>query len=560
MRRTCLAFAIFGYAGAYAQPSITQPLIYPRGIVSAASLAAPGLPGGAIARGSLFSLFGQRVGPAAGVSAGAFPLQTTLAGVSIKITQGTTSVDAIPVFVSIGQINAIMPSNAPLGVAAVVVTVNNIKSFAYPVQIASSNPGIFTVNSAGIGPGVFQNFNAPDDQPVNSLANSATPGQAITMWATGLGPVSYADNIAPAAGDLPTQVEIFVGGKLAPKLYSGRAPCCSSTDQIVFQIPADAPLGCWVPVIARTEGKYSSNAATIAISASGGPCAEPGNALASQLLNSGKMGVLGLVRVNEVRTTPRTRIDATFDYSSLSFRQEAANQFSFNPLIALPPAGSCTVYGASLDRFRGPNALFTDPGGKYLDGGASFSMLGTKGARTLQVAKNNPFATSFIGVSIPTFQLPIKLPLINDPGNFSFNGPGGADVGLIRATFALTQGLSWTNREQTTNVTRAQGLTVNWTGAPAGQTVIVMGHSVDVSTNVKAIFFCTAAGAPSGSFTVPPTILSALPVSQKSLLRSRGMVYVGSAPLSSPQAFTATGLDLGAVMQLNLNGKDVRFQ
>ena len=97
----------------FAQPSITQPLIAPGGILNAASLMAPGLPGGAIARGSLFSLFGQRVGPAAGVAATAFPLQTALAGVSVKVTQGANSVDAIPVFVNANQINAIMPSNAP---------------------------------------------------------------------------------------------------------------------------------------------------------------------------------------------------------------------------------------------------------------------------------------------------------------------------------------------------------------------------------------------------------------------------------------------------------------
>src|SRR5258706_2204967 len=100
MRRAFALLPVFLCWDLCAQPSITQPLITPRGIVNAASLIAPGLPSGAIARGSLFSLFGQRVGPAAGVSAAAFPLQTSLAGVSIKVTQGTTSVDAIPVFVN----------------------------------------------------------------------------------------------------------------------------------------------------------------------------------------------------------------------------------------------------------------------------------------------------------------------------------------------------------------------------------------------------------------------------------------------------------------------------
>ena len=558
MRKTSAMLSILWCISLRAQPSITQPLITPRGIVNAASLIAPGLPGGAVARGSLFSLFGQRVGPATGVGAAAFPLQASLAGVSIKVTQGATSVDAIPVFVNATQINAIMPSNAPLGLSSMVVTVNNVRSFAYPVQIVNSSPGIFAVNSAGLGPGVFQNFNAPDDQPVNSLMNSAKPGQAITMWATGLGPVNYADNIAPSPGDLPTQVEIFVGGKLAPKLYSGRAPCCSSTDQIVFQVPQDAPTGCWVPVMVRTEGKMSSNVATMAISSEGGACSEPGNALANQLLNSGKIGVLGFMRVNEVHNMRRIRLDATLDFSSFSFRQEAGSPFAFNPLMALPPAGSCTVYSGTLDRFRGVNALFTDPIGKYLDGGSGFSLIAPKGSRSIQVPKTSPFLISGLGMNFPDYPMPTKQILLIDPGNYSFSSLGGADVGQVRTTFSVTQGLTWTNREQIANVNRAQGLTVNWTGAPAGQLIMILGHGTDLPTNSKAMFVCTAAPAAAGSFTVPPPILGALPVSRIGL--TTGLVYVGSAPISTPPSFTATGLDFGAVMTLQLNAKDVRFQ
>src|SRR4051794_3872553 len=106
-----LVCALFVTAGVCPQLSIAQPLITPKGIVNAASLLTPGLPSGSIARGSFFSIFGARMGPDAGVSASSFPLGTTLAGVSIKITQGNTSVDAIPVFVVASQINAIMPSN-----------------------------------------------------------------------------------------------------------------------------------------------------------------------------------------------------------------------------------------------------------------------------------------------------------------------------------------------------------------------------------------------------------------------------------------------------------------
>lgn len=475
-----------------------------------------------------------------------------------KVTQGANSVDAIPVFVNANQINAIMPSNAPLGMSAVVVTVNGTKSFAYPVQVVNSNPGIFAINSAGIGPGVFQNFNSSNDQPVNSLLNAATRGQAITMWLTGLGPVSYPDNISPAAGNLPTPVEIFVGGKLADKLYSGRAPCCSSTDQIVFEVPPEAPLGCWVPVMIRTEGKMSSNVTTMAISKDGGACAEPGNVLANQLLNSGKLGVVGFMRTNEVHSLAPRRLEATMDHSSFSFRQEAASPFAFNPLIALPPAGSCTVYSGTLERFRGVNAMFTDPAGKYLEGGTSFSMIAPRGSRQIQVPKTSPFLIAGLGLNVVGNPVPNFRPLLIDPGNYTFSSTGGADAGPIRAAFSVPPALTWTNREQTGIINRAQGLTVSWTGAPAGQTVLIVGESTHLPINAKAMFVCTAEGNSAGSFTVPPPILGALPAWQG--VRSRGLVYVGATPLSAPPAFTAIGIDLGAVVTLQWSAKDVRFQ
>src|SRR4051812_30982722 len=76
------------------------PLISPKGIVNAATFSPPLLPGGAIAQGSIFSIFGAEIGPTTAASAIAFPLQTSMSGVSIKVIQGQKSVDAIPLYVS----------------------------------------------------------------------------------------------------------------------------------------------------------------------------------------------------------------------------------------------------------------------------------------------------------------------------------------------------------------------------------------------------------------------------------------------------------------------------
>src|SRR5215831_485834 len=92
-------------SGLLAQP----PLIKYRGVYNAASFMPAGLSGGGIAQGALFSIFGQNLGPSTPAQQTSYPLQTSFSGVSIVVGQGSASVNAIPVYVSSTQINAIMP-------------------------------------------------------------------------------------------------------------------------------------------------------------------------------------------------------------------------------------------------------------------------------------------------------------------------------------------------------------------------------------------------------------------------------------------------------------------
>ena len=209
-------------ANAFAQP----PLIFTRSIYNAASFMPAGIPAGAIAQGSMFSVFGAHIGPTTPATPSSYPLSTTLGGVSLNIIQGTTSVAAIPIYVSATQINAVMPSNAPLGIASAQVSFNGAKSNMAPLRITANAFGIFTALGAGLGPGVLQNFITAANQPYNQPAIPAQPGQVITLWGTGLGAVT-SDTVAPTAGNLPIQTEVFVGGVSAAVAYNGRTPCCA---------------------------------------------------------------------------------------------------------------------------------------------------------------------------------------------------------------------------------------------------------------------------------------------------------------------------------------------
>ena len=73
----------------FLQLSTIQPFAAKGAVNAAASLLSGELPDVSVAHGSLISIFGARLGPATDASPSAFPLSTTLAGVSIKATQGT---------------------------------------------------------------------------------------------------------------------------------------------------------------------------------------------------------------------------------------------------------------------------------------------------------------------------------------------------------------------------------------------------------------------------------------------------------------------------------------
>src|ERR1019366_3643268 len=155
--------------------------------------------------------------------------------------------------------------------------------------------------------------------------------------------------VAPPSGSLTVPVQVYVGGVPAAVQYSGRSPCCSGLDQIVFQIPAGAPTGCWVPLYV-TAGGATSNAVTIAIDANGQACSEPANSLAQPFINGGRVGTVRIFR-SSIREDIGTDapIEVASDFIVSDFAKVPANPFAFASLFSQPPPGTCTVIGGKGD-------------------------------------------------------------------------------------------------------------------------------------------------------------------------------------------------------------------
>jgi uncharacterized protein (TIGR03437 family) len=110
---------------------------------------------------------------------------------------GATAISAPVMFANGTQINVIVPSGLTIGKTANVQVVSGTgTSDAFPVSIVAADPGIFTLNSDGVGPGAILNH----DGTINQTNNGEAGGNYISIYMTGLGiPDSSADDVAPVS-------------------------------------------------------------------------------------------------------------------------------------------------------------------------------------------------------------------------------------------------------------------------------------------------------------------------------------------------------------------------
>ena len=421
------------------------------------------------------------------------------------------------------------------------------------MKVVSSSVGIFTALGTGNGPGILTDAN----YNVNTLNKTFTAGEAVVLWGTGLGAVAN-DTTSPPGGNLPTKVEVFVGGVSVPTAYSGRGPGLAGTDQIVFTIPTSAPTGCWVPVMVRTEGVYVSNSVTISIG-TGSNCSDPINPLQKGFVQGGNIGIISNVRyaMHEDIGVLST-VDVVSDQVFQRFSSETGGPFAFQPFISIPPPGTCTAYNFAGDLFVDyPNPVTYAPTGRYLDAGSSVTVTGSAGSVTSTQASGSPIIWGFLGGSATGYNVSPP-PLLNS-GLLSLSTSGGADIGPIQGNIAAPTPITWTNRDQVSPITRSQGFTVNWNGGASYQYFGIFGVSEDIPTNSSSAFLCTIATGTS-SFNVPGLVLQNMAPSRSDLSQTKALVYLIAVPQIGSPNLSGTGVTAAAAGAFYATGTTVVFQ
>ncbi len=260
---------------------LPSPTLPENSVVNGASFRPATDPNGAVAPGTIISIFGTdlldesqaasadflpagRAGRSAfgngprDISASGVPLPTTLGGTSVRIN----NLLAPLFFVSSTQINVQLPFGLPSGTYPVQVFRGGTATVTQNVTVAGVSPGIFVVNPQGAG----AVLHAATFQLVTD-ANPAQAGEFLSIFATGLGPL----DAAVTSGDVPptpppltlSTPQITIGGIPATVSFSGLAPGFVGLYQVNVQVPAATPSG--TQNLELTIDGVPSNTVTIAV-------------------------------------------------------------------------------------------------------------------------------------------------------------------------------------------------------------------------------------------------------------------------------------------------------
>ncbi len=525
----------------------TGPVI--ESVTNAASYIDPSLPNGPIAQGAIAVIAGIGLGPdKISIDSSAFQ-NTALSGTSISVTVSGTTVAGLMYYTSATQVAFLLPSNTPVGSGTITATYNGQTGPAAPIQVAPNNVGIFTATSDGQGAGIVtypdyslvSTIRAPNCGGVYTTCGAANPGDTLIIWATGLGPVSGSDASGAGLGvnmvSLP--LTVWLGNVQIKAAYQGRSGCCIGEDQIVFTVPANTPTGCAVPLSVQVNNSIS-NAVAIAVAPAGSrTCtpADPSFTSADVTTVSGPGTVTyGEIDLRHRDTSPG--FDDVFMGQFIRFTVPAASQPFFMSYVDQAPLGTCQT----SSNLNGGNPPINLLGG--LDVGPQLTVQGPNGSKNASVS-GGQFKTTISATGN-----------FITPGTYTVSAPGGKDVPAFNASITIPALPTLTSPPADApnpfSVTRANGMTVTWSGGQSnGFVQIELLSATDNSFNTGADVLCSApAGA--GTFTIPPSVLLALPAGNFAQLTFR--------PYADPAKLTVSGLSVSTLLAWNVYFTPLSFK
>jgi uncharacterized protein (TIGR03437 family) len=195
--------------------------------------------------------FGPRMAPGAIIS---------IFGNGLPIEDGPASTvqldgQTLPIFFSNSfQLNTAIPVSANPGQATLTVRSPFGESSA-AIEISDLAPGLFLIDSRGSAAALNQ------DSTLNTASNPAVRGQAVVLFATGLGAVAVQPSGLSATA---APVSVLLNGRELVPFFAGLAPGFIGLFQVNVAIPVNLPPWLNQSVVLRTGG-IDSNLALLSI-------------------------------------------------------------------------------------------------------------------------------------------------------------------------------------------------------------------------------------------------------------------------------------------------------
>jgi len=221
------------------------PVITGGGIVSASAFGAFS----DIAPGTWIEIYGANLAPDTRGWAGSDFVNgvgpTSLDGVTVTVGGAAAFID----YISPGQINALVPSNAPTSSGSVDIVVQNGNGSSDPfgIYIEPTAPGLLAPSAFIVGGKQYVAAINPDATfalPTGAIqgvaSHPASPGDVLTIYGIGFGPVTggfTAGTIVTAQNSLSNNFQLLFGSTAAMLDYDGLAPSFTGLYQFDVVVP-----------------------------------------------------------------------------------------------------------------------------------------------------------------------------------------------------------------------------------------------------------------------------------------------------------------------------------
>lgn len=218
-----------------------------------------------VSPGQIVTLFGTTIGPttAAGLRVTSGVLDTTIGETRVLFD----GIAAPMIYASNRQVSATVPYNLAGRLnTQLQLEFQGGRSNTIQLRVVDTAPGIFTIDSSGIGQGAILNQNFS----VNGSGNPTARGSVVMIYATGEGQTNPGGTDGLVTGSVlrrPLQnVTATIGGVAAEVLYAGSAPgLVSGVVQVNARIPDAVAAGNSVPVVLTIGGVPSQAGVTMAV-------------------------------------------------------------------------------------------------------------------------------------------------------------------------------------------------------------------------------------------------------------------------------------------------------